>query len=286
MPVSSPRSSAPGLSSRPIGLLGLDPNAALPSLLACAAPIGTTGTPSFYQSLFATPAVSSVDPGAQTATLTGTLFAGDILRTTIDGANIDHVVAAGETPAAAAAAIAAAINASPTSDPVSSLPIGQRFYAVVQGSSFVIDAGFAVTVPPRRQARPRRWRWPPPIPPSHTLTLGGTVTAGDVVQFAIDSVPISYTVAAGDTLASIADALRDVVNATTAADPYSGQALNTIVAASSAAGVVTLIAAGPARLRSRIARCNRPSTAPTLPPSTRLPRSAACWPQAVSSPAR
>ena len=120
---------------------------ALPSLLACAAPIGTTGTPSFYQSLFATPTLSSVDPGAQTATLTGTLFAGDILRTTIDGANIDHVVAAGETPAAAATAIAAAINTSPTKDPASNLPIGQRFYAVVQGSSIVIDAGFAVTVP-------------------------------------------------------------------------------------------------------------------------------------------
>jgi hypothetical protein len=227
-----------------IGLLGLDQNTALPSLLACVAPIGTTGSPSFYQSLFATPALSSVDPGAQVATLTGTLFAGDILRTTIDGANIDHVVAAGETPAAAAAAIAAAINASATLDPASSLPIGQRFYAVVQGSSIVIDAGFVVTVPPPAAGVTETLVLASTHPTSWTLTLGGSATAGDVVQFAIDSVPISYTVAAGDTLATIADALRDVVNATTAADPYSGQALNTIVAASSAAGVVTLIAAG------------------------------------------
>ena len=227
-----------------IGLLGLDPNAALPSLLACAAPIGTTGTPSFYQSLFATPAVISVDPGAQIATLTGTLFTGDILRTTIDGTNIDHVVAAGETPAAAAAAIAAAINASPALDPASGLPIGQRFYAVVQGSSVVIDAGFAVTIAPPAAGVTETLVLASTHPTSRTLTVGGTATPGDVVQFAIDSVPISYTVAAGDTLASIADALRDVVNATTAADPYSGQALNTIIAASSAAGVVTLIAAG------------------------------------------
>ncbi|MGH3511530.1 MAG: neuraminidase-like domain-containing protein [Pseudonocardiaceae bacterium] len=226
-----------------IGLLGLDP-AALPSLLACEAPIGTTGTPSFYQSLFATPALSSVDPGAQVATLTGTLFADDILRITIDGANINHVVAAGETPAAAATAIAAAINASPTLDPASSLPIGQRFYAVVQGSSIVIDAGFAVTVPAPAAGVTETLALGTTHPTSRTLTVGGSATPGDVVQFAIDSVPVSYTVAAGDTLASIADALRDVVNATTAADPYSGQALNTIVAASSAAGVVMLIAAG------------------------------------------
>ena len=218
-----------------IGLLGADINGALNAMLACAAPIGTTGTPSFYQSLFDTPTLSSVDPGAQTATLTGTLFAGDILRTTIDGANVDHVVAAGETPAAAAAAIAAAINASATVDPVSSLPIGQRFYATVQGSSIVIDAGFAVTVPAPAAGQTETLALATAHPTAQTLTLGGTVTAGDVVQFDIDSVPISYVVAAGDTLASIADALRDVVNATTSADPYSAQALNTIVAASSAA---------------------------------------------------
>lgn len=226
------------------GLLGLDPNAALPSLLACAAPIGTTGTPSFYQTLFATPTLSSVDPGAQTATLTGTLFAGDTLRTTINGANIDHVVAAGETPTTAATAIATAINNSTTLDPPSSLRIGQRFHAVVQGSSIVIDAGFAVTLPPPAAGVTETLALATANPTSQTLTIGGSATPGDAVQFAIDSVPISYTVAAGDTLASIADALRDVVNATTVADPYTGQALNIIVAASSAAGVLTLIAAG------------------------------------------
>ncbi len=227
-----------------MGLLGLDINQALPSLLACAAPIGTTGTPSFYQSLFDTPALQSADPGAQVATLTGTLFAGDILHTSINGTSIDHVVSAGEIPAAAATAIAAAINTSPAKDPASNLPIGQRFHAVVQGSSIVIEAGFAVTVPPAAAGATETLTLATANPTSQTLTIGGSATPGDVVQFAIDSVPISYTVAAGDTPASIAGALRDVVNATTAADPYSGQALNTIVAASSTAGVVTLVAAG------------------------------------------
>jgi peptidoglycan hydrolase-like protein with peptidoglycan-binding domain len=225
-------------------LLGLDANAALPSLLACAAPIGMTGTPSFYQSLFSAPALKSIDPGVQIATLTGTLFAGDVLRTTIDGGNVDHVVTDGETPAAAAAAIAAAINASPIQDPASNLPIGERFYVAVQGSSIVIHAGFIVTVPAAAPGETETLTLATAHPTSQTLTVGGAPKTGDIVQFAIDGVPISYMVTAGDTLASIADALRDVVNATTAADPYSGQTLNMLVAASSASGVVTLIAAG------------------------------------------
>jgi peptidoglycan hydrolase-like protein with peptidoglycan-binding domain len=227
-----------------IGLLGADANTALPSLLACAAPIGTSGTPSFYQSLFSTPTLTSIEAGARTATLTGTLFSGDVLRTRINLANLDHVVAAGETPAAAAGAIAAAINASPIKDPASNAPIGQRFYAAVQGSSIVVTAGFIVTVPSAAPGTTETLTLASPHPTSQTVTVSGVAKAGDVVQFAIDGVLISYTVAPSDTLASIADALRDVVNATTAADPYSGQALNTILAASSANGVVTLTAAG------------------------------------------
>jgi Neuraminidase-like domain/Putative peptidoglycan binding domain len=226
------------------GLLGLDANAGLPSLLACAAAIGTTGKPSFYQSLFSAPALKSIDPGVRIATLTGTLFAGDVLRTTIDGANVDHVVAGGETPAAAAAAIAAAINATAIVDPASNAPIGARFYATVQGSSIVIEAGFIVTVPVAAPGQTETLTLASAHPTSQTLTVGGAPTAGDVVRFAIDGVPISYSVAAGDTSASIANALRDVINAATAADPYSGQALSTLVAASSAGAVVSLIAAG------------------------------------------
>jgi hypothetical protein len=212
--------------------------------LACAAPIGTTGTPSFYQSLFATPALGSVDPGAQTATVTGTPFAGDILRTTLNGANVNHVVAPGETPTAAATAIAGAINSAATVDPASGLAIGKRFYATVQGSSVVIDAGFAVTVPAPSAGQTETLTLVTAHPTSQTLTIGGSATAGNLLQFAIDGVPISYVVAPGDTPASIADSLRDVTNATTTADPYSGQALNTIVAASSANAVVMLISAG------------------------------------------
>ena len=161
-----------------IGLLGLDPNAALLSLLACAAPIGTTGTPSFYQSLFATPALSSVDPGAATATLTGTLFAGDILRTTIDGANIDHAVAAGETPATAGHRDRRRDQHQP--DQGSGLEPAHRsaLLAVVQGSSIVIAAGFTVTVPAPAPGVTETLALATTRPTSQTLTIGGSGDAG------------------------------------------------------------------------------------------------------------
>ncbi len=233
-----------GFAFQAIGLLGLDANAALASVLACVAPIGTTGSPSFYQGLFASPTLISVDPGAQIAVLSGVVFAGDTLRTTINGAVVDHVVAAGETPAAALAAIATAINASTVVDPPSNVPIGQRFHAAVNGTAIAIMAGFIVTVPAPAAGTTETLTLAVADPTSQALTVGGSATAGDVVEFAIDGVPIAYTVAAGDTLAAIADGLRDAVNATTAADAFCGAALATIVAASSQNGVVTLIAAG------------------------------------------
>ena len=219
-----------------IELLGLDPNAALPSMLACVAPIGSTGTPSFYQSLFASPTLTAIEPGAQFATLPGPLFANDILQTTINGASVPYQVAVGEIPATAAAGIASAINASPT--------IRKRFFAQALGSSIIVTAGFAVVVPP---APPGATETLTPVtthPTLQKLTVAGAPTPGNALQFVIDGLPIVYTVAEGDTLASIADGLRDAVNATTAADPYCDRALNTIVAASSSNGVVTLISAG------------------------------------------
>ncbi|QGM47133.1 hypothetical protein H2LOC_016335 [Methylocystis heyeri] len=235
-----------GVVFQAIGLLGLDAGAGLAPVLACVAPIGVTGAPSFYQSLFGASAQSAIDPGAQTATLSGTLFAGDVLSTSVNGAKIDHTVAAGETPAIAAAAIAAAINASAKADPASGKPIGQRFFAAAKGGAIVVAAGFTVAVPAAAPGATETLTPSIDRPTAQTLKIGGAPTVGDVVQFAIDDTPIAYTVAAGDTFVSIADALRDAVNATTVADPYYGRALNAIVAASSANGVLTLIAAGAA----------------------------------------
>ena len=89
--------------------LSLSADAGLDQLLACWAPIGTVGAGSLYQSMFLTPTLLQQDPGAQTATVASTVNAGDVLHTSINGAEVvpAYTVAAGQTAAEAAAAIAA-----------------------------------------------------------------------------------------------------------------------------------------------------------------------------------
>jgi hypothetical protein len=76
-------------------------------ILACARSPGATES---Y-----TPA--SPTPLQQTATIAGTITAGDVLTTTIDLVAIPYTVIAGDTPASIAAAIAAAVNGTATPDP-------------------------------------------------------------------------------------------------------------------------------------------------------------------------
>ena len=224
-------------------LLAQSPDPALPSVLACTGPIGLCGSPSFYQSLFLAPGLAQADLGAQTATLSGPLFVGDTLQTTINGVEIDHVIAAGENAGNAATAIATAINTSAALDQPSGLAIGKRFFAAANLSTIVVTAGFQVTVPPGAGIT-ETLTANAATPISQTVTLAGTPTAGDVVGFAIDQTPISVVVNPGDDLKAIAANLRDTVNATTAPDAFSGQALNTLVAASSAGPVLSLVTAG------------------------------------------
>ncbi len=100
------------------------------------------------------------------------------------------------------------------------MPIGKRFFAAAEGASIVITAGFAIVVPAPAAGVTETLTLATANPTSQTLTVGGAATAGDVVQFSVDGVPISYTVAAGDTPTTIADALRDAINGATAADMY------------------------------------------------------------------
>ena len=223
-------------------LLSLSADPALPSVLACAGSIGLCGSPSFYQSLFLAPGLAQVDLGAQTATLSGPLFVGDTLQTTINGIEIDHIVAAGDTAGSAAKAIATAINTSTALDPPGPA-IGKRFFAAANLATIVVSAGFQVTIPPGAGIT-ETLTANAATPISQTITLGGTPTAGDVVALAIDQTPISVVVNPGDDLAAIAANLRDVINATAAPDAFAGQALNTLVAASSAGPVLTLVTAG------------------------------------------
>jgi hypothetical protein len=226
--------------------LSLTADAALVQLLACWAPLGTVGKNAIYQGMFLTPTLLQQDPGAQTATVSDIVNIGDILTTSINGPNgasiLPHTVAAGETAATVAAAIAATINATTAVDPASQLPLNKRFFASSNGGVITIKAGFTLACSVSAGAG-ETYTAAATSPLLQTATVAGTIAAGDVLTTTIDGVAIPYTVAAGDTPATIAANIRDAINNATLPDPFSGLPLNSLVAASSSGAVVTLVAA-------------------------------------------
>jgi len=232
-----------GCLAQVMNLLSVNTDDALVRLLACWAPIGTAGANALYQAMFLTPTLTQQDPGAQTATVASTVNVGDVLRTSINGIQVTpHAVAAGESAAAVAAAIASGINATTDLDPVSGLPLNSRFYASSAGGTVTIIAGFTLAC--SQSAGATESYAPSAGPPvSRSATVAGPVTPGDTLITALDTVAIAYTVVAGDTTTTIAAGIAAAINATTISDPFSGLPLNSLVVASSAAAVVTVIAA-------------------------------------------
>jgi hypothetical protein len=77
---------------------------------------------------------------AQVMTVGGILTAGDVLTTTINGADVPyHVTAADTTAELLAGQIAAAVNAATTPDPVSTLPLNQVVSARADGPVVIIS---------------------------------------------------------------------------------------------------------------------------------------------------
>ena len=227
-----------------MNLLSLTADAALDQLLACWAPIGTVGPNALYQRMFLTPTLLQQDPGAQTATVASTVNVGDVLHTSINGSEevAPYTVLAGDTAASVAAAIAAAINAATAPDPVSGLPLNSRFLASSEGGVITIKAGFTLACSLSAGAS-ETYTPAAGSPVSQSATIAGPVTAGDTVTTTLGGVPIPYTVLAADTPARIAAGIAAAINATTVSDPFSGLPLNDLIAASSAAAVVTVVAA-------------------------------------------
>ena len=188
------------------------------------------------------------DPGAQTATVAATVNVGDVLHTAINvpsgqPGQLAYTVQAGDTAApAAATAITAALNASTAQDPASVLPLSAGFHATSSGGVITIKAGFTLACSVSAGAS-ETYTAAPGTPVSRSATVGGSVTAGNTLTTSIDGVAIGYAVAAGDTPVTIAAGIAAAINAATVQDPYSGLPLNSLVVASSAAAVVTVVTA-------------------------------------------
>jgi hypothetical protein len=213
----------------------------LTRLLACWADIDTAGAQSLYAGMFLTPTLLQQDPGAQAASISGIVYTGDKLITTIDSLQLPaYVVVAGDTAQTVATKIAAAINATNTVDPVSGSPLNQRFRAQAMGSSIVITAGFAIrwqtvgtgggTLTPNALTDPT----------SQSAAVGGTPAAGQSFSVTIDTVPVAYAAQAGDDPNEVAAGLSAAINQSTALHPYSGLPLNSLLSASSGNATVTV----------------------------------------------
>ena len=216
-------------------------------LLACWAPIGTSGAGSLYRTMFLTPTLIQQDPGAQTAAVAATVNVGDILHTAINlpvdqPGQFAYTVQSGDTAATAAAAVAAALNASADADPASGLPLNARFHATSSGGLVTIRAGVTLATAVSAGAT-ETYTTAVSSPLAQDLTVGGSLTPGDTLSTIIDGITIGYTVAATDTPATIAAGIAAMINNATAPDPYSGLPLNSLVVASSAAAVVTVASA-------------------------------------------
>jgi hypothetical protein len=75
---------------------------------------------------------------------------------------------------------------------------------------------------------------------SHTATVAGPVTPGDVLVTTINRFSIRYTVASDDTPSTIAANIALAINDTATPDPFSGLSLNMLVVASSQAEVIAI----------------------------------------------
>src|ERR1035438_9595522 len=81
---------------------------------------------------------------------------------------------------------------------------------------------------------------------SQTATLSAVLPANDVVVTTINGIPVAYTVAATDTgLAVLAAKVAALINSTVTVDSVTGKALNAIVSAASAGGIITISTVNP-----------------------------------------
>lgn len=177
---------------------------------------------------------------SQNATIYGTVQVNDVLAVTINGVPVPYTVGSTDVPTEALA-FAKKINLTTTPDPVSGLPLNDVVVATSSGNCLTIDAlnpaaSFALA------ASLASGTYTASGSSGATLTaaLSGAINPGDVLTTTINGTPVTYTVAAGDTLTSIATNIVLAINNTATPDSVTGLPLNCVVLAVLAAGVVTI----------------------------------------------
>jgi Neuraminidase-like domain/Putative peptidoglycan binding domain/Salmonella virulence plasmid 28.1kDa A protein len=183
-------------------------------------------------------------PAYQTATVGGTVASGDVLTTTVNGLAIPFTVTTQTTAAAVAAAIVTTINGITTPDPTSGMPINSILHATSASNGVAItitasDPATALTLTCSATGG-MTYTQSGPVPTSQAATVSGAFAAGGILTTTINDASVQYTVAAGDTPTSIATNIAGAINAYAAVDPLTNVAVNLLVSAAAAAGVITI----------------------------------------------
>jgi len=207
--------------------------AGAPFDLACAF---TLAVPAAYTT--ATPV-----PTEATVTLSGAPVVGEVVTLTLNGIAVPYTIAAGDTALPTlAASLAHAFDKATAIDPTSNLPLSELLNATSNGAVVTItplDASTPFTLSASANGT-LGLAVAGPNPASASATVAGAFPSGAVLTSTIDGASLYYAVTATDTPDSIATAIAAEINAATLADPLTGNALNTVIAASASGATVTV----------------------------------------------
>ena len=199
--------------------------AGAPFTLACSLELGNAASYS----------ADTPDPASCTASISRAGGAWDGLVTTINSVPVSYTGGPGDTsPDQLAAGIAAKINATAAADPVTNLPLNSEVQASSNGAVVTItpiDPSTPITLTCQVTAGSAVYTAAGPFPETVTATVTGTIPAGTTLTTTINGLPVVYMAAPGDTVGTIAAAIANKINATTAADPVTGMSLNSVVTA-------------------------------------------------------
>jgi hypothetical protein len=215
------------------------------SLKCSVSPNPTSASPTeTYNSAFSSPV-------SQTATVGGSPSAGDTLITTLDGVDILYTVAPSDSLSSIAAGIAIAINTTTVPDPFSGVPLNTILSAEAAGPVVTIttaNAGAPFTLTcVLSPATAGTYTVGPPVPPSCTATVGGSVSANDTLTTTFyflgagQGVDIPYMVKPSDrSTDDVAAGIALTLNQAVQRDPTTQLSVSNLIHATSAGSVVTV----------------------------------------------
>ena len=182
-------------------------DAGAPFTLACSLTPANAGT------YTATPP----EPASSTATITGPVAQGDILVTTINKVPVSYTATAADTNLTKLAAnIAATINAAVQEDTTTLLPLSSEVQASSAGNVITIaavDPATPVTVECDRTAGGESYVSAGPFPETAATVVFGSFPAGTTLTTTINTLPLVYLTAPGDSPATIAASIAAAITA-------------------------------------------------------------------------